>query len=99
MAFDFNVLNVFNEANVLSVNTTQENAFLYYLDVTEVAPATSTNPFRDAINILTSRGVINELRASQGTFQTNPENFNRAYGLPDSFQGPRTVRFGFRFLF
>lgn len=96
---DFNVINVFNENNVLGISTTQENASLYLLDASEVAPATSTNVFRDAVNILTSRGVLNELRASQGTLQTNPENFNEAFQLPNLFQAPRSVRFGFRFIF
>ncbi len=94
---DFNVLNAFNENNILGVNTQQENPFYYVLDQSEVAPnSLPRNQFRDAVNILTSRGVLAELAASQAL---SPRSINEAYKLPNLFQAPRSVRFGFRFLF
>lgn len=91
MAFDFNVLNVFNENNVLLLDTSESSGY-YLLDSSEVA-----DNFVDAVNILTSRGVINELNTSVAA---DPGfNISQSFGLPRSFQSPRSIRFGFRFLF
>jgi hypothetical protein len=96
MAFDFNVLNVFNEANVLTLDTNRTQNGYYLLDESEVVPA-GPNAFVQATNILTSRGVISELNAS---IAGDPGfNLNQSYRLPNGFQGPRSVRFGFRFQF
>lgn len=90
LAFDFNVLNLFNEANVLNVDFNESSAF-YALQFTEVAPT-----YVQAVNLLTSGGILSQLNASQGEF---PENINESYKRPNTFQGPRNVRFGFRFIF
>jgi hypothetical protein len=104
MAFDFNVLNVFNENNVLTLDTRESGPY-YALHVEEVIPSGN---FVQAVNRLTSVGVINELNASVNNplflgepAITNASQYtlNRNYGLPNSFQGPRQVRFGFRFQF
>ncbi|HLL16846.1 MAG TPA: TonB-dependent receptor [Pyrinomonadaceae bacterium] len=92
MAFDFNVLNVFNENNVLLLDTNQSSAY-YLLDSTEVA-----GNFVAATNILTSQGVLSQLDASVADFGQS-DAINRTFGLPRSFQAPRSVRFGFRFQF
>jgi len=96
MAFDVNVLNVFNENNVLTLDTRESGPY-YALHVEEVIPSGN---FVQAVNRLTSVGVINELNASVN----HPDfpaafSLNRNYRLPNSFQGPRSVRFGFRFQF
>jgi len=93
LAMDVNVLNAFNEANVIALDDDLDGLnwnFAY----TDVAPN-----FVDAVNILTSSGVRNQINATQGTPQTQPSRFNPGYGQPIRFQGPRTVRFGFRLLF
>jgi outer membrane receptor protein involved in Fe transport len=93
IAFDFNVLNVFNENNVLTLNTRESSAY-YALAIEEVDPA---HNFVTAVNRLTSVGILNELNAS---VNSDPDFFiNRSYGLPNAFQAPRNVRFGFRFQF
>jgi hypothetical protein len=93
LAFDFNVLNVFNENNVIQHNT-QYDGIDWNFEYTDVAPN-----IVDAVNILTSQGIIDRITATQGTPQTNPSNFNAGYLYPQFFQAPRTVRFGFRFIF
>lgn len=90
VAFDLNVLNAFNEHNVLTVFNQKTSGF-YLLDFSSVAPT-----YAAANNILTSRGVLQELNSE---LATDPAFIDQAYRLPNSFQGSRQVRFGFRFLF
>ncbi|HEY0098994.1 MAG TPA: TonB-dependent receptor [Pyrinomonadaceae bacterium] len=93
LAFDFNVLNVFNENNVLTLDTRESSAY-YALGVSEVS---ATGNFVEAVNRLTSVGILNELNES---VNHDPDfNISRTYGLPNAFQAPRSVRFGFRFQF
>jgi hypothetical protein len=94
LAFDFNVLNVFNEANITQLDTDRDG-FNWDFDYNYVDPVNYVN----AVNILTSRGVISQINSSQGTPANNPSHFNPGYGQARFFQGPRTVRFGFRLLF
>lgn len=92
-AADVNILNLFNEANVTSLSTTLSAVNLPETVIC-VNPATCTNV--QAINELTN-----------GLLYTNAVNYmngalNRktnAYGLANGFQGPRSVRFGFRLMF
>lgn len=91
LAFDFNVLNVFNEANVLTLSNNRTSAF-YVLQFDEVAPT-----YREAVNILTSRGVLPQLNAS---IAADPGfNLDQSYRQASLFQDQRRIRFGFRFLF
>ena len=93
MAFDFNVLNVFNEANVIQLDTNLDG-LNWDFEFDSVAPS-----FIDAVNILTSSGVRNAINSTQGTPQTNPSHFNPGYKGDLRYQGPRSVRFGFRLMF
>lgn len=93
VAFDLNVLNLFNEANVLGLDTNIDG-LNWDFEFDSVA-----DNFIDAVNILTSQGVISQINSTQGTAATNPSHFNPGYKLPNLFQGPRNVRFGFRFIF
>lgn len=105
IAIDLNVLNVFNEANVLSVDGNQTNFNWYILDVSSVAA-----DYVAATNVLTSTGVLNIIDAERANTATGCQaysgsaaagNFcnNQSYLKPNAFQGPRTIRFGFRFFF
>ena len=92
-AADLNILNLFDEANVTSLSTTLSAVNLPETVIC-VNPATCTNV--QAINELTN-----------GLLYTNAVNYmngalNRktvAYGLANGYQGPRSVRFGFRLMF
>lgn len=93
MAFDFNVLNAFNEANVIQLDTNLDGLG-WTFDFDSVSDS-----FVDAVNILTDRGVVDIINATQGTPQTNPSAFNPGYKQDLRYQAPRSVRFGFRFIF
>ena len=99
LAFDFNVLNVFNENNVLGLNNSLTQSSYYLLDFCEVDPAGCNAPSTNyvaAVNILTSKGVLSQLNTSMGG---DPFYSNQAYKQPNQFQAPRSVRFGVRLLF
>jgi Carboxypeptidase regulatory-like domain/TonB-dependent Receptor Plug Domain len=100
IAFDFNVINVFNEANKLAFNQNKSSAY-FALDQTDVVASGDTAA---ATNVLTSSGVLSQYSAAVAKFATDngvPAAWatNLAFGNPISFQEPRQVRFGFRFLF
>ncbi len=107
LAFDIDVLNVFNESNVIA----------HFDTISSLRPITaadigatgnpgcipsgpgancSTQATRNAARIYqttNTSSVINSILSA------NPANIEPQYQLPNAFQGPRTVRFGFRVLF
>jgi hypothetical protein len=107
MAFDVNILNLFNESNILGRDTNYANPAWYELSTCDVA-ASCTYP--DAVNVLTSKGVLDIVNAQIaptnagcGTYSgsTAANNFctNTSRGYANAFQTGRNVRFGFRFNF
>lgn len=107
VAFDLNILNLFNEANVLGVNSDYANPAWYELATSDVV---ADGSYPGAVNVLTSKGVLDIVNAQiaptnagcgaySGSTAANNFCTNTAKGLANIFQGPRTVRFGFRFLF
>lgn len=95
MAFDFNILNLLDQDTVtgiyptMNTNTTRPNAeFLFG----------STNPLRARLyaNGYTSGALLQTLL---NHIATTPSQLDARYGLPQLFQGPRAVRFGFRLMF
>ena len=101
VAFDVNVLNVFNENHVLAVNQNKHSTF-FSLPQSAVCANSSTVC---ATNALTSGGVLSQYAAAEQAFVQSPTIFgvnaarNVAFGQPISYQDPRSIRFGFRFLF
>lgn len=92
VAFEFNVINVFNEHNVLFVSNNRTSAFyaLSYEEVVATAPGQMPN-YAQAFNILTSGGVLTELNNS---INADPGfNLEQSFGLPAVFQNPRSVRY------
>ncbi|MCU1290181.1 MAG: Outer rane receptor for ferrienterochelin and colicin [Acidobacteria bacterium] len=102
LATDINVLNVFNENNVLAVNQNlHSNSFdLSIQDVNNCG-----ENFVCSANFLTSNGVLNQYAAAEAGFAPSEAVFgvnaarNIAFGQPIVRQEPRTIRFGFRLLF
>jgi outer membrane receptor protein involved in Fe transport len=102
LVLSFNVLNLFNQANVLGVVNTYNGS-----GINTSASSSSLNLRNpdgtvmnetQAINRLLSVGILNEVNA----FFNNPaapERRNNAIGLDNSYQGARTVRWGVRFQF
>ena len=98
---EVDILNLFNEANELNrVNLINVQTF----DVTSLIPQSEI----DACNVSGNQQpcLISGYRIFQNngapsilSQATNPANRYELYNLPNSFQGPRTVRFGLRFIF
>lgn len=94
IALNFNVLNIFNEANVLRVqNSIQGSGTL-----TTASLPLGTNSEVEAINIFLTQGIINQVNAFFND-AANPQRRNTSLGLANGFQGGREVRFGVRFEF
>ena len=94
LALNFNVLNLFNEANVLRVqNSIQGSGTL-----TTASLPLGTDSELEAINIFLTQGIINQVNAFFNS-AANPQRRNTALGLANGFQGGREVRFGVRFEF
>lgn len=88
IAFDLDLLNAFNEANVLSrtqiINTRVDFAALY--------EGTPVEVLRQFFTGGTRQHVLDYIN-------NRPDRVDATYDQPNSFQQPRSVRFGFRFLF
>ena len=90
------MLNIFNESNELSRN---QSISLDSFDVTD-----------PAFGVITAEeaGLPNAYALAMGRFQQNGapgireylgDTPNPLYNLVNSFQAPRSIRFGFRFIF
>ena len=97
LAADLNILNLFDEENETSIFNT-----LSAVNVPEGAISTCTpSPCSivQAINQLTAGQLytpVNNYLNGSATVLNRKDN---RYGQPNGFQGPRSVRFGFRFIF
>ena len=102
LAADFNVINVFNENNVLAVNQNRHSGS-FGLSTSSVNNCGGN--YVCAINALTSGGVLSQYAAAESSFAPSAAVFgvnaarNIAFGQPIVRQEPRTIRFGFRLLF
>jgi hypothetical protein len=102
LAFDLNVLNAFNENNPLGFNTNKFSAS-FNLDPSAVNNCGDNSVC--AINFLTSNGVLSQYAAAEQNFSLSANVFgvnaarSVAFMQPIVYQEPRTIRFGFRFLF
>lgn len=93
-ALDFNVINLFNERNVIAVNQSITSPSIS-IDGKSLNIAGGET---DIINILLTQGLRTQINAALN----NPANAHfrdNSYGLPNAFQGGRTVRFGARLSF
>jgi hypothetical protein len=102
LAADFNVLNVFNENNVLAIQT---NKFSSSFNLSTASVNNCGTNAVCAVNFLTSNGVLAQYAAAERAFAPSANVFgvnaarSVAFGQPIIRQDARTVRFGFRFLF
>ncbi len=109
LAFDVNFINVFNQNGVTALNTTK------YLNVnglsgSDIDPCYDPDGIRPAgcaaplpVNTLLTQALNNVLNGKVGTLLTALDNQagnrNTLYGKPSAYQAPRSIRFGFRFIF
>lgn len=90
LAADLNITNLFNEANVTSIFNT-----LSAVNVPEGSLCAGCG-IVDAINGLTA----GQYASTVGTYLNGALNRkDTRYGMENGYQGPRSVRFGFRFIF
>ena len=105
LAVDLNVLNVFNQDTPVAFAQNKTSGY-WALDQTDVVSATpdATLTVR-ATNVLTTSGVLSQYAATEPLICASATicgvNVARSasFGKPISFQDPRSVRFGFRFIF
>lgn len=97
LQFNVDVLNLFNESNVLSEF---ESISSHIFDVSDFTPFGVTITDRQDFDRAFFDGRITADRI-QTLINTpgNSINQDARYGSPQLFQGPRNVRFGFRFTF
>jgi hypothetical protein len=93
VSLEFNVLNLFNEDNVLGLVNTPAG----------VNPSIGTLglPVADepeALNYVLTNGIVPQFNAYLNNPAT-PQVKDTAYGMPLSFQSPRTIRLGVKFHF
>lgn len=90
LVFDLDILNLFNEANVLTVF---DNISSTNITPEQIGLPTNTPAAEAIFQRTNTRDKIVAL------FNANPSLKDVRFGIPNSFQSPRSVRFGFRFLF
>lgn len=95
MAFDFNVINLFNQATVLGVQTNVSgiNPSIAQLNL----PATVTDE-PSALNYILTNGIVDRFNAFLND-PSAPQRKQTATGIANNFQSGRGVRLGFRFTF
>jgi hypothetical protein len=89
LAFDLDVLNAFNEANVLTRNGL----------INSVTDFASIFPGDTATQVIQAYFQPNARQTVLDFVGSRTDRRNIGYDTPSSFQNPRTVRFGFRLLF
>jgi hypothetical protein len=96
MAFDVNVLNLFDQDTVTNFFNVM-NPSSATVSATALFPALTVQ----AANVAYSNGYANGtlLPAILARIASQPDRSDVRYKLPNQYQGPRTVRFGFRLLF
>lgn len=100
IALDFNVTNVLNHNTPLAFSQNKTSGY-WQLGTTDVVASGDTVA---ATNILTSTGVLSQYAAAEINFAAVngvPLGWSRSISLgqPLTWQDPRSVRFGFRFIF
>ena len=90
LVFDLDILNIFNEANVLTVF---DNLSSTNIDPEEIGLSANAPEAEAQFQRTNTRDAIVDL------FNANPDAKDVRFGIPNSFQAPRQVRFGIRFQF
>jgi len=99
---DVNILNLFDEKNVLTVQNVVTNGQIPLTGADAIAPQFLIPGGYDKAALINAYNRGELLGAINTFLQGTPTALNRTrsdYGLANRFQGPRTVRFGFRLIF
>lgn len=90
IVLDLDVLNLFNEANVLGIF---DNISSVNIPATEIGLSANTPEAEAQFQRTNTRdAIVSLLNSPAGSRDSR-------FGIANSFQAPRTVRFGFRFIF
>jgi outer membrane receptor protein involved in Fe transport len=91
MAFDLNILNLWDQKAVTSIAG--------QLSAVSLGPATFGLNEVDGTNAYVSGALLTQINTYLNGTATILNRKNSTYGLANGYQGPRGVRFGFRLLF
>ena len=92
VAFDLNMINAFDQRIITGYNTSVSAVTITQASLGLASPAIATN-------LYTSGQLLTAINTYLDGTPTVLNRRNSAYKLPNGYQGPRGVRFGFRFLF
>jgi len=104
LAFDFNVLNVFNQNTVTSLTTSRYRT-TNTIGATDIDPAyvASTQTLIPILNRILNGQIGTQLTQLENgglpSLTGRPNPHSSLYGQPSGYQGIRNVRFGLRFQF
>lgn len=99
---DVNILNLLDEENVITVQNVITNGQIPLTGANAIAPQFLIPGGYDKAALINAYNRGELLGAINTYLQGTPTALNRTrsdYGLANRFQGPRTVRFGFRVIF
>jgi hypothetical protein len=94
--FDITLSNLFNEANVLGV---QSNPAYLSASISSLKLPASVTDEPSALNYILTNGIIKEFDQNFLGDTSKPQNKDTALMMPNSFQGGREIRLGIRFNF
>lgn len=89
---DLNFINAFDQKIITGYNTSVSAVTLTEASLGLATPAIATN-------LYTSGQLLNQINTYLNGDATTLNRRNSAYKLPNAYQGPRGVRFGFRLVF
>lgn len=98
MAFEINIINLFNQRAVTAVNEGPVGAGSQLINPTRPARF-SGDPGTDWNKLLTGYSYVDALNAVGGPYSGGPLTMGNRYGLPQVYQGARNMRLGVRFTF
>jgi len=96
---DLNFINLWNEANVTGVFTSVTAAGISYSSTSQFGPQYATGGFPLLINSYNQGKLLGQINSYLAGTQQAKGRKDARYGQPNSFQAPRSVRFGVRFIF
>lgn len=105
LAFDLNILNLWDQATVTGLYTTKNasNRVISFSTFNATTNSRFSNNGPAFVNALTSGSLLPDIETfirGQGVNSTSDlQVADHRYGKPFLYQGPREVRFGFRLLF
>lgn len=96
IAVNMNIINLFDQDTVMGVYTDKSNASIYAGGTTFVDAGCAVGDFPCLLGKFNNGDLYNYINSA---IADNPTGVDKRYGQANSFQGARSIRFGFRFFF